>query len=280
MSVAASNTNLYSVPTLPQGTVDVYTIQNLISNTYTTSDANTVTIDTEVAGNGLALSRHISTKVTFANNRFAEDVRVFSTAYRPVGTDIKYYARVHNSQDPEAFDDKVWSPLVYKANANNYSSSEDHSDVIEYELGLPQYSESANVVPGTFSTQLSNTIITAQGVTANTYALAGDVIKIYNPLIPQNYIVGVVAAANTTTFTLSRPVANNNLVGDGFKVDRLKYYNTAFNNITSDNVARYYNSSLVEFDKYDTLQIKIVMLADSTYKVPRIDSITNIGVSA
>ena len=105
-------------------------------------------------------------------------------------------------------------------------------------------------------------------------------IKIYNPLLPQNYIVAVVAAANTSTITLGRAIANNNVVGSGFKVDRLKYYNVAFNNNTNDNVARYYSSSLVEYDKFDSMQIKIVMLADTTYKVPKVDQIQVIGVSA
>ena len=46
-----------------------------------------------------------------ANNKFAEDLLVFLTAYRPANTDIKVFARIHNSDDPEAFDDKDWTML-------------------------------------------------------------------------------------------------------------------------------------------------------------------------
>lgn len=278
MSVAATNTNLFVAPTI-QGNVSVFVSKNIISNVYTTTDANSVTIDTEVAGPGTALARHISKKVTFANNKFAEDARVFMTAYRPANTDIKMYVRLHNPADPEAFDDKAWSPLEYKDSATRFSSTDNENDYIEYELGLPQYSESANVLPGTFTTQLSNAVITTS-TDPSTYVANNDLVKLYNPLIPEDYIVGVVVNANTTSITLGDSIANNNLVGNGFKVDRLKYYNTAFNNITTDNVARYYSSSMVEYDKFNAMQIKIVLLSDTTHITPKVDSISVIGVSA
>ena len=281
ISIAQSANALYQAPSISETVLDIYTYQNVIANTYTKLDANSVTIDSEVSPlHGSADARHITNKVTFANNRFAEDIRVFMTAYRPAGTDLKVYARVHNSADPEPADDKAWSPLEYKANGEKFSSTANGNDFVEYELGLPQYSETANALPGTFTTELANTILVAQGVNANTYVANNDVVKIYNPLIPQDYIVAVVTAANTSTITLGRGIANNNLVGSGFKVDRLKYYNTAFNNYTNDNVARYHSSTLVEYDKFDSMQIKVVMLADTTYKVPKITSLEVIGVSA
>lgn len=287
-NVAAPNTALFQAPSVDKGAVDLFVLQNKISNTYTYTEANSslrdynVVIDTEVNGNGIAASRHISTKVTFANNRFSEDIRVYMTAYRPANTELKVYARVHNSADPDAFDDRQWTPLVYKDNGTKFSSSIDRNDLIEYELGLPQYSETANVVPGVFKTQLSNSVIICSGANPATYLQADDVIKLYNPLIPEDYIVSVVTSVNSTasSVTLGDSISNNNVVGTGFKVDRLKYKHIVFNNYTNDNVARYYNSSLVEFDKFDSMQIKIVMLSDSTNKVPEVDQIQVIGVSA
>lgn len=279
MSTAQSNVNLFSSPVVENGKLDLYVARFNISNVYTTTDANSVIIDTEVAGNGKATSKHISTKLKFANNKFAEDLRVYMTAYRPANTNLRVYARLHNSADPDAFDDKSWTPLTYTENADNYSSSTNRDDFIEYTLGLPAYSESANVLPGTFTTQLSNTIIVASGVTPTTYLANNDMIKIYNPIIPENYIVAVAQSVNSTAIVLGDSISNNNLVGNGFKVDRLKYNNIAFNNVTTDNVVRYYNSSLVEFDTFDSVQIKIVFLSDTTYNVPRVDVIRTIGVS-
>lgn len=274
-----ANTNLHSAPSIEGNALDVRAIRNVISNTYTTT-ANGVVIDTEVAGNGSALCRHIGSKVTFAQDRFAEDIRVFMTAYRPLGTDIKVYARVHNSQDSDAFDDTPWTPLVYNTNPGHYSSTNDDTDFVEYELGFAPYSESANNLPGKFDVTYNNATIVASGVTPNTYVTTGDLVKVYSPLFPQNYVVAAVSAANTSTITLNSPVTSNNVVGTGLRVDRLKYKNTAFNNVNNYNIVRYYNSNMVELDTFDSMQIKIVLLADNAYLVPKVDAIQVIGVSA
>ena len=280
LSIASSNVELYIAPSIDEPQLDMFVITNIVSNTYTTTDANTVVIDSEVEGPYLAESKHITSKVSFANNRFAEDVRVFMTAYRPSNTDIKVYARVHNSADPDAFDDRAWTPLQYKENAGRYSSKDDESDFVDYELGLPLYADSAQVLAGTFTTTLNSNTLPAAGVTPSANLAAGDVVKLYNPLIPEDYIVDVVSVANSSHIQLQNAVSNNNVVGSGFKVDRLKYYNTAFNNITNDNVSRYYNSSLVTFDKFDAMQIKIVFLSDNTYVAPKVDGLQVLGVSA
>lgn len=280
ITVQLSNTELYQTPTIDSDKLDMFVVQNIVSDVYLTTDANNTVIDSEVGNNGIALSKHISKKVTFANNRFAEDIRVYMNAYRPAGTDLKVYARIHNSADSDAFDDMAWTPLEYKENINKYSSRDDENDIVEYTLGLPLYPDSANALPGTFTTELANNVIVASGVNPSSYTATNDVVKVYNPLIPEDYIVATVASSNSTAIVLGDAISNNNLVGYGFNVDRLKYYNTAFNNITNDNVSRYYSSSLVEFDKFDSMQYKIVMLANTTFKAPRVDSVTFIGVSA
>jgi hypothetical protein len=243
-----------------------------------------VAIDTEVAGNGIALSKHVGTKVQFSNDKFAEDVRMFMVAYRPVGSEIRCYARVHNSKDPEAFDDKSWTPLEYVQNVNRFSSSDNQNDFIEYELGLPQFSASGNTLPGTFTTILSNNTITVanSGFSNVTSFIANnDVIKIYNPLFPlDNYQIAVVKEANNTQIVIGGVIETTNVAGPGLKIDKVKYPNIAFNNVNNTNISRYYNSSLAEYDTFDSMQIKVVMLSDNTYTVPKIDQIQVLGVSA
>lgn len=273
----------YMSPLLEGSKLDLYSIENRVSNTCDTTVSG-VTIDTEVAGNGLALSKHIGTKVQFSNDKFAEDVRMFMVAYRPQGTEIRCYARLHNSKDPEAFDDKAWTPLEYVQNGAKYSSADDENDFIEFELGLPQYSESAYTLEGSFTTALgSASIVAANAAYSNTSALIAnnDVIKIYNPLFPQtNYQVAVVKEANTTHIVIGGTIETTNVAGTGYKIDKLKYPNIAFNNINNTNISRYYNSTFAEYDAFDTMQVKVVMLADTSYKVPRIDQIQVLGVSA
>ncbi len=270
---------IYMSPLLEGSKLDLYSIENRVSNA-----CNIAGVDTEVAGNGIALSKHIGAKVQFSNDKFAEDVRMFMVAYRPKGTEIRVYTRVHNSKDPEAFDDKSWTPLEYTQNANRFSSTDDETDFIEFELGLPQFSESSYTLPGTFTTALgSASIVAANSGYSNTTNLIAnnDIIKIYNPLFPQtNYQVATVKEANATHITIGGVVETTNIAGSGYKIDKLKYNNVAFNNINNTNISRYYNSTLAEFDAFDSMQVKIVMLADNTYKVPRIDQIQVLGVSA
>lgn len=271
--------DIYMSPLLEGSKLDLYSIENRVSNA-----CNIAGVDTEVAGNGIALSKHIGAKVQFSNDKFAEDVRMFMVAYRPKGTEIRVYARVHNSKDPEAFDDKAWTPLEYTQNANRFSSTDDETDFVEFELGLPQYSESSYTLPGTFTTVLgSASIVAANSGYSNTTNLIAnnDLIKIYNPLFPlTNYQVAAVKQANATHIIIGGVIETNNIVGTGYKIDKLKYNNVAFNNINNTNISRYYNSTLAEFDAFDSMQVKIVMLADNTYKVPRIDQIQVLGVSA
>lgn len=277
---------VYMSPLIEGSKLDLYSIENRVSNTcdIVVSGITNITIDTEIAGNGLALSKHIGTKVQFSNDKFAEDVRMFMVAYRPKGTEIRCYARVYNSKDPEAFDDKAWTPLEYVQNGAKYSSTDDETDFIEFELGLPQYSESATTLNGSFTTVLgSDSIAAANSGYSNTTTLIAnnDVIKIYNPLFPQtNYQVAVVKKANTTHIVIGGEIETTNVAGPGNKIDKLKYPNIAFNNVNNTNISRYYNSTLAEYDAFDAMQVKIVMLADTTYKTPKIDQIQVLGVSA
>ena len=75
-------------------------------------------------------------------------------------------------------------------------------------------------------------------------------------------------------------IETTNVAGSGLKIDKVKYPNIAFNNVNNTNISRYYNSTLAEFDTFDTMQIKVVMLSNTTYKVPKLDQIQVLGVSA
>lgn len=278
LDYTVSNGNDYNSPTLSDGLFNLYIVENKCSNTYTTSN-NGVILDTEVFGNGLAQSRHITSKVKFNNDRFAEDLKLYMTAYRPVGSDIKVYARLYNSADPEAFDDKVWTPLEYVSNANRFSSTEDENNFIEYELGIPSYSDTANTLPGTFRSVYLSDTLTGSGVTPSSHVANNDIIKLYSPIFPENYTIAVVKEATSSSLILTSSISSNNVVGTGLLVDTVKYPNIAFNNPLNDSIVRYYNSARSEFDTFDSMQIKIVFLADRAYLVPKVDQIQVIGVS-
>jgi hypothetical protein len=85
-------------------------------------------------------------------------------------------------------------------------------------------------------------------------------------------------SSNTTAIGVNKNITNVNIIGN-MSVDRLKYKLTAWNNIANDNVARYVSNSLVEYDTFNSMQIKIVLLSDSTYVVPSVKQIQAIAVS-
>jgi hypothetical protein len=276
-TVAVSEQNRFSVPYINTGELDFFFYQNDINNTYTETRGGITGYDTEVARNGLAKTKYISKKISFGEGKYAEDLVVYLTGYRPAGTEIKVYARLHNSADKEAFDDKAWSPLSIENNIDRYST-EDPKDMWEYTYGLPQYPEVYTGLSGNFLTTLnSNSITTTVNHTSN--ISAGDLVRVYSILTPENHEVFPVAGANTTAIQLFKPISNNNIVGD-VSVEKLKYKNVAWRNIANENVARYVTASYTEFDTYNTMQIKVVLLSNNTYTVPKVEQIQVIGVSA
>lgn len=276
-NVNEANTNLFSVPYINRDELDFYVYQNEINSTSRATLYGIEDYDTEVEKNGLARSKYIAKKISFAEDRFAEDIRVYLSAYRPSGTTINVYAKIHNNADRETFDDKKWTPLELKGNIDSFSGS-DRSDIIEYTYGLPQYPEIRNTLGGFFNTALnSNVITTTQDFRDDLFPL--DEIRVYNPLIPENHEVFVVEAVTNNSITINKELTNNNIIGSVF-VDRLKYKNVAWNNIANDNIARYINTDGVEFDTFSSMQIKIVYLSDNSHIVPSTEQIQAIGVSA
>jgi hypothetical protein len=263
-----------------------------VNNIYTNENTNY----------GLADAKHVSTKVQFDNNKFAEDIRIFITAYRPLGTDVKMFARIHNSNDSESFDDKDWT-LLGLVSGDIYSSSSDQTNYIEMGFGFNQYPNSVFTTGGKASiTDVANVAISGSGTTWQSNLTANlqpnDIVKIYSPLFPtNNYWIGVVATvANDSYITLTDPVANSGVVGNGLQIDLIGragnstanntgYPYQAFNNMPNSNVARYYSTTGIPYDTFNTMQIKIVLLSNTdttatTQLIPRVDDVQVLGVSA
>jgi hypothetical protein len=274
--------NIFSVPYINTGQLDFYFYQNDINGT--TTEARTVGLvsvadyDTEIGKNGAGTSKYISKKVTFAAERNAEDLVVYLQGYRPAGSEIKVYAKIHNSVDKETFDDKAWTPLELKNNTDKFSS-DDPNDMYEYEYGFPQYPDIQYGLSGAFTTGASSNAITTS-VSQEAILTTGDLIRLYDPLFPDNHEVFPVSSANSTAIVLFKTIDNVNLVSKDISVDKLKYRNTAWNNIANGNKARYVSSSYVEYDTYKSFQIKIVLLSSSTYIIPKVEQIQVIGTSA
>lgn len=289
INVNVSNTNLYSVPYVVGSELDFFVYRYDVNNSYATTLYSITNYDTEIDRNGNATSKYVSKKISFSQNRYAEDIVVYLTAYRPANTEIRVYAKIHNNADAEAFDDKSWTPLELKNNANVYSKQKDESDLIEYTYGFKLYPDIRNeAYPVALVIDRGNTAIGTRDPSSATLANLdisgtfsnGDIIRLYDPLLPQNHEVFAIVGSNTSTITLNKLVTNINIPTDDAAIDKLKYKTVAFNNIANDNVARYYTSTLQEFDGFNSMQIKVVLLADNSNLVPKVDQVQVIGVSA
>lgn len=238
--------------------------------------------DTEVGPNGLGKSKHVSKRITFDLNRSAEDLFVFAKCYRPTGTDIRAYARVHSPEDPMAFDDMLWTPLEMIENAGAYSSTEDEDDWVEYSWTIPDHPSLQDPLPMSFTLTSNDYVVTSTGTTVNTYVTTGDVVKIYDPLQKdENFVIATVTGSNTTTMTISEFVeANNSLVGSGKSVAKVMYETAAWRDKQNDGVVSYFNEDRNKFGKFDTMQVKLVFFAEEPNFIPRVDRLWAIGTSA
>lgn len=272
-----SNSNLFSVPYINSGELDFYINQNDINSSSLATVNGIENYDTEIDRNGLAKSKHISKKINFAEGRLAEDIRVFLTAYRPSATDIKVYVKVHNPADKDTFDDKGWTPLELKDSIDKFSSI-GSNEYFEYEYGLFQAPETHFNLTGTFlSVFNSDTITTSIDHTSN--LPVGSLVKVYDPLIKDNYDVFIVKTVTSNSIVLNKPIRDNNISGNMF-VDKLKYKNVAWNNLSNDGIIRYINSDMIEFDTFSSMQVKVVLLSNNSNITPKVDQIQVIGVSA
>jgi hypothetical protein len=114
--------------------------------------AATATIQNELATTGgNAKARYISRRVSLEDGFDAQDIKIWLNAYKPKDTDIKVYYRVHNSEDPQDFEDKPYVLFVQETDANLISANE--NDIKEY----------------VFRTSASNISYTSSGVTYDTF---------------------------------------------------------------------------------------------------------------
>lgn len=274
----------FTAPIVDAATLDLFVVENNIVNS--TNESRTINsvefqYDTETGRFGVSPSKYISRKINLAQDKLAEDLKVFVSGYRPIGTDIQVYAKISNPLDREPFDDKSWTRLD-NINGNVFSSQFDNDDIREYEYSIPRSPEFVNgLLEGVVLTTANNSNIVNTSSDLSGSLVVGDSIKIYNAINERdNFEVFSIVNVSSSNITLNRKVLlNANITGTVF--GRLvKYKNSAFVNPANDYIVRYVSNEQVDYDGFSSMQIKIVMVSDSTYKVPKVDNIQILGVSA
>lgn len=268
--ITFSTTNPYVSPYVREENMDLFVERYELNNTTTN----------EYTGSGAAKSRYISKMITLTNDQVAEDLKVYVRAYRPANTNIVVYARLRNSEDLESMDLKDWTELSMVTPSTDYSNPTNIYDRKEIEYALPFYRTGTTAV-GQFSTSSACTVITGTSGAVNTDIAPGSLVRVYSPIIPSTYFVDTVLSSNTTTITVATGTGSNtSLVGSGLKVDVIDRPSSAFLDIQSQNIATYYNKARAIQRGFDSFVIKIVLLSDDGVKVPYVDDIRAIAVSA
>lgn len=269
-----SSNNDYIAPFIEPEIINSHFSKYVINNDYTDEHTNY----------GNAYAKHVATKINFNNERQAEDLLVYLSAYRPVGTDLKVYARIHNRLDPDAFDDKDWTLMEITDGVGLYSSTTDSSDYIELTYNFVNSPNVESRLLGTVEiANTTTTTITGSGTTFVSQLAVDDLVKITQPLFSTNsFAIALVnSITNSSSFTITDPISNNGMVGTGLIIEKITTYkHQAFNNVLNDNIVRYYNSEMQEFDTFDSFQIKVVMTSPNEFVIPKIDDMRGIGVTA
>jgi hypothetical protein len=133
---------------------------NIYDPTTRSGNANaSVTVAGETSpkgGNGFA--KYFTKKVVLAPGNDSGDLRVFYTAYKPLGTAVYVYYKILNSLDTASFESGNWQLMTTVGNPNTYSTS--RTDLYEFECA-----------PGIFlSNQANNSISYTSSTTGQTYS--------------------------------------------------------------------------------------------------------------
>jgi hypothetical protein len=236
-------------------------------------DINNDTTD-ETGKYGLARAKYVSKNMTLTDGMDAEDFRVYLTAYKPVGTDIKVYAKILGPLDGAIFQDQDWTEMSQITASGLYSDSLNPNDNREFEFVLPKTPPSTRI--GAVTTY-SNTTVNGSGTTFTTDLVEGDLIKIVKSDTEDDYdIVPVASIANNTSLTVSQAITFTETNVD---IEKVTQKRAAFKNNRNDFVVRYYDVNNAAHDSIKAVAVKIVLLSDTTYNVPTISDMRAIALS-
>jgi len=104
--------------------------------TITISGANTTQATAVIFGEtsptgGNSHAKYFTKKVVLTQANDSGDLRVFYTAYKPLGTEVYVYYKILNRNDTQNFEDGSWQLMTQLSNNNFYSDSKDN--LIEFE---------------------------------------------------------------------------------------------------------------------------------------------------
>ena len=123
------------------------------------SGAEAVVIGETSKTGGNAIARYITRRVTLAPGFDSGDLRVYLTAYKPIGSNIHVYAKYLSASDPELFEDKKYQKLAQLGDANFVSENRNDYRELVFAPGTDEiaankifYTNDAGIVYDTYRT--------------------------------------------------------------------------------------------------------------------------------
>jgi len=227
VKVDFNTTSVYTSPVLDLTSSNMFTYKNLVEPVEFNYG--------EYLNNGNSSTKYISQVITLAPGQDAQDLQVLVTGSRPVGTDIKIYAKFLNNQDSDNIIDKTWSPL-YNSGYDTYTDPASPNDVREYTFKTFPYYGLVKT-SGTITT--SSTTVTGTGTKFTTELAVGWYINMAATATQQETSRKIVAIVSDTSLTLDNAFtytytgASFYLVPPPTTAYRSKYSNTVLSGTVS-----------------------------------------------
>ena len=232
----------------------------------------------EHKNNGNAKSKYVSKVVTLSEGNDAEDINVYLTAYKPLGTDLVVFAKILNASDNELFEDKDWSILRQVTDSTLYSDSENPDDFKEYQYTFPKNPVTVPLIQSITTNNSVNIVSTNSDTTWQNIFANGDLVVLYSDIYGSNHEVNKIQnVVSNTQITLVNPVELANTTSAIISI--MPFPKTAFKNSNNGDIVRYYNTNGSAFDSFRKFAIKIVFTAQDTNLVPKVDDIRVLALS-
>lgn len=114
------------------GYITTPTINILDANSTPGTGATAIVSGETSSSGGNSYARYFTKKVTLTPENDSGDLRVYLTAWKPLGTGIYVYYKILSRQDTQNFEDTPWNLMTQIGNPSVYST-QTRSNYIEYE---------------------------------------------------------------------------------------------------------------------------------------------------
>lgn len=239
---------------------------SIVRYTYLINNDNTM----ENTSYGNLKSKYVSKEVTLKDGQDAEDLIVYTNAFRASGTEIDVYVRALNVSDPDVLSDKTWTRLT-NTNALTYSSSANRNDIREFTFTLPKIPDKVDLA-GTVTS--NSTTVTGVGTTFTTSLAVGDTIVLF---ADENtyHVAQVTAIASNTSLTISEAPS---LLLSSVNIAKFADNGALFRDPNNMGVLTYYADG-AKLATYKKFALKVGLRSVDGQRVPRLQDLRAIALT-